>query len=163
MAEINRVYTAVEAFFDSSGIEKIEELADILGKTIRKAERRLCERARDYEEADWNAQRDRIKAAEANLKSAVENLDPKDKEANIKSFQRVTKEVMMVRRAGYPLNNPEASYLPDLTPEEAIMSDSDSYSFAIFDTLSEEIQFILPALFGLAMEGDTFEGVEPPV
>jgi len=162
MSEINRVYTAVEAFFDASGIEKIEELADILTKTINKASRRLMETARDRTEESFNAQRALIEAAEKALTDAVANVDPKDKPANILMFQKVAKLAMCVRRAGYPCGNPEASYLPDLTPEEALMSD-DSYAFAIFDTLSEDIQFILPALFGLAMEGDTYEGVEPPV
>ena len=162
MSEINRVYTAVEAFFDASGIEKVDELGGIIGKTIRKAQRRLSETMRDYEEDAWNAQRDLIEKAEADLVEAVGDAPGRAKEDNILIFQKLTKRAMMLRRSGYPMGNPEASYLPDLTPEEALMSD-DSYSFAIFDTLSEEIQFILPALFGLAMEGDTFEGVEPPV
>ena len=162
MSEINRVYTAVEAFFDASGIEKVDELGGIIGKTMRKAMRRLAEKARDYEEDPWNAQRDLIEKAEADLNEAVDNAASQQKEENIMIFQKLAKRAMMLRRAGYPLGNPEASYLPDLTPEEALMSD-DSYAFAIFDTLAEEIQFILPALFGLAMEGDAFEGVEPPV
>lgn len=161
MSEINRVYTAVEAFFDASGVEKLDELADILGKTIRKAERRLMETMRDYEEDDWNEQRDRVKAAETLLEETVAGITA-DKDANVLAFQKVAKAAMIVRRAGYPRPNPEASYLPDLTPEEALMSD-DSYSFAIFDTLSEDIQFVLPALFGLAMEGDSFEDQTPPV
>ena len=162
MAEINRVYTAVEAFFDASGIEKIEELVGIIGKTIGKAERRLAETMRDHTKESFNEQKARVEEAKAVLKSATESLTPGDKPGNILLFQKAVKEAMMVRRAGYPLNNPEASYLPDLTPEEALMSD-DSYAFAIFDTLSEDIQFVLPALYGLAMEGDDYEGVEPPV
>ena len=163
MAEINRVYTAVEAFFDASGIEKVDELGGILGKSIRKASRRLSETKRDHTETSFNAQRDLIEAAETALVNAVGDVNPKDKAGNILMFQKVAKLVMCVRRAGYPLGNPEASYLPDLTPTEALMDDDDSYAFAIFDTLSEEIQFILPALYGLAMEGDNYEGVEPPV
>jgi len=162
MAEINRVYTAVEAFFDASGIEKIEELVGIIDKTIGKAERRLAETMRDHTKESFNAQKARVEEAKATLKSATEALTPGDKPGNILLFQQAVKEAMMVRRAGYPLKNPEASYLPDLTPEEALMSD-DSYAFAIFDTLSEDIQFVLPALYGLAMEGDDYEGVEPPV
>ena len=162
MSEINRVYTAVEAFFDASGIEKIDELGGIIGKTVRKAMIRLCEKARDYDEDVWNVQRDLIEKAEADVVEAVADAEGRQKEENIEIFQKLAKRAMMLRRSGYPMGNPEASYLPDLTPEEALMSD-DSYAFAIFDTLAEEIQFILPALFGLAVEGEPYEDVKPPV
>jgi len=169
MAEINRVYHAVAAFFDASGIEKIDELNTIIEKTISKANRRLSETVQcmpmaerlDFKET-YEARLADIKTAEAVLKDAVLALDPKDKDGNKLRFQQAAKAAMVVRRAGYPLSNPEASYLPDLTPEEALMSD-DSYAFAIFDTFAEDIQFILPPLYGLAMEGETFEGEEAPV
>lgn len=163
MAEINRVYTAVEAFFDASGREKIDELGGIIGATARKAERRIHEKAREFGRERFEKLQKDYDAFNERLTEAVGNCPTISKEENIKIFQKLAKDAMVLRRATYPLNNPEASYLPDLEPEEALMDDNDTYAFAIFDTLAEDIQFILPALFGLACEGDDFEGVEPPV
>jgi len=170
MAEINRVYHGVAAFFDASGIEKIEELVQAIQKTINKANRRLAETVQCMpmsERADfkpiYTARLAAIAESEAVLKSATEHLNPKDKDNNKLLFQEAAKAAMVVRRAGYPLNNPEASYLPDLDPEEALMDDNDAYAFAIFDTLAEDVQFTLPPLYGLAMEGETYEGEDAPV
>lgn len=170
MAEINRVYHGVAAFFDASGIEKIGELIQAIQKTIDKANRRLAETVQCMpmsERADFKKTFTKrladIAEAEAVLKSASERLVPKDKDGNKLRFQKAAKAAMVVRRAQYPLNNPEASYLPDIDPEDALMDDNDAYAFAIFDTLAEDVQFILPPLYGLAMEGETYEGEEAPV
>ncbi len=171
MAEINRVYHAVAAFFDASGIEKIGELTEAIQKTINKANRRLNEvaastpyskRGDDFKEV-YEKRLAKIKEAESVLQSAGENLDPKDKDGNKLRFQQAAKAAMVVRRAGYTLANPEASYLPDIDPEDALMDDDDAYAFAIFDTLAEDVQFTLPPLYGLAMEGETYEDEEAPV
>ena len=153
MAEIDRVNSAIKAFFNSSGAEQVEALAKAIGSCIERANRRSVELNITDEKV-----LDLAKSAENALQELKKNL-PKDKEALISRFSEVAEKAMVARRANYPLKNPDAPWAPP-TAQEALRDDDDAYAFAIFDTLSEEIGELLPSLYRLAVEGD-WEGNAP--
>ena len=145
MSEIDRVFTAIDGFFQAGGENHPESL-------IRVVERSTAGAMRRYAETDMqdNLLLDRIKAAHVQVK-LLGKAPPQDVEALKEQFKVITKEAMIVRRSTLPLDNPAAPWKP-FTADEAMFDDDDVYSFAIFDTLIEEISALLPVLHQLALE-----------
>ena len=58
---------------------------------------------------------------------------------------------MTMRRSILPLRHPTKRRVR-LDPREALFDDDDQYSFAIYDTLADDIGELLPALHKIAVE-----------
>lgn len=152
MAEIDRVYGAIRAFFNASGADQVALLAKPIESCIERASRRSAEMRTTNEEI-----LNLTKTAESSLKKLLEAL-PTDRETLIQRFSEVAEQAMVARRANYPIENPDAPWaLP--TPREALLNDEDAYAFAIFDTLADEISELLPSLYRLAVEGSWEDSV----
>jgi len=147
MAEIDRVNSAINGFFDSSGKEQIEALGKAMERCLMATERRYMELGMDDD--NLLVEINSIRKGVNDLVAAL----PKDKDDAKQSFREIAKRAMVTRRATYPLENPDAPWAR-LTPEEALLDDNDAYAFAIFDTLAEDISTLQPALYQLAIEGD---------
>lgn len=169
MPEIDRVNNAIDAHFEIIGgdqskkvgdikmlhVEKLLKLSEPIERCIYLAEVRvggqLQHKYRFGSEisAEDEALRQRIEAA----KASVEKLKAEIAKGNGSPdrFKTVIEEVMVARRAGYPLTNPDVPWETP-TPEEALHNDNDPHSFSIFDSLVEPIQDLLPPLHQLACE-----------
>lgn len=146
MAEIDRVYSAVTAFFDSSGEEHIDGLFNAIEKCIFAGERRYHELfMKDPEPLQL------LKTAREQLEALRKNL-PADRELQKEAFKSVARSAMLARRSTYP--RPGDTPWATRTVEEALDDPNDPVSFSLFDTLAEDIQALLPSLYQLAVEGD---------
>jgi chemotaxis protein histidine kinase CheA len=146
-AEIERVASTIKGFFEASGEEQIEKLVGVIERCIQLASTRAVEHKIEDE-----AVRARIKEADSALKDLMKNL-PEGREEKKERFTEVAIQAMTARRATYPLTNAERPWFPP-TPEEAIRDDDDPYTFAIFDTVADDLAEHLPAIYQLAVEGD---------
>lgn len=147
MAEIERVASTIKAFFESTGEERIEKLVGVVERCIMLAATRVAEHKIEDESVH-----NRIREADAALKDLMKNL-PAGREEKKTRFAEVAIQAMTARRATYPLTNAERPWEPP-TPEEAIRDDDDPYTFAIFDTVADDLAEHLPAVYQLAVEGD---------
>ncbi len=147
MTEIDRVRSAIAAYFDASGVFDLDPLRSAIERCLVSTERR-------YMEVEMKAP-DLLTAiidVRTALEETKENL-PEDRTAQKEVFYDLSHRAMVARRGTYSLENAERPWEP-LDAEAALLDDGDMYAFGIFDTLAEEIQSGLPSLFQLSVEGD---------
>ena len=166
MPEIDRVKTAIAAFFRSTDIDCPADLTAVIERCAASAKRRLDEAGVHNEKVEgW------LTHVESIL-WGLKHKPPSDKVELVRRYQEVTEMAMTALRATYPLGKgvkipPEQHHLPSTVwkqsftahPYNALMDDSDAYAFAIFDTVAEDIGALLPSLYRLAVEG-TWEDEE---
>ena len=160
MAEIDRVNGVIDAFFDASGQEDVNELVQAIERTLMTAKMRSYEveasEGRYYLSKMENKEFvEHVEGLEENLKSLAANL-PKTRNEMKQAFRDITFRAMAAKRATYPLHHPECPSI-SRSPEEALLDDDDAYSFAIFDTQAEAIQELAPPLYQLACEADGYD------
>jgi len=145
MGDINRVFTHIDGYIDSGGGEHCDILAKVIEESIKGAKRGYVER--DMED---QALVDKIDAASDTLKALGETplRDLVDLKAR---FREAAIEAMVCRRSVLPLLAPERPWVT-LDPHDTLFDDDDQYSFAIYDTLADEIAKLLPALEQIACE-----------
>lgn len=147
MAEIDRVNSAITAFFESSGDENIPALKDAIDKCVNASLRHYGDtNMADEDKLDY------IQKTQEELEGLIKNL-PEDRDAKKTAFQEIALKAMIGRRSTYPLVNKDRPW-DTQTPKQALLDPVDAYAFAIFDTLAEDIQALAPALYQLAVEGD---------
>ena len=170
MPEIDRVKNAIGAHFEIIGgdqskkvgdikmvhNEKLMQLVEPIERCIFMAETRwgakMAKRSqgRPIEiTVEEEALRVQIEAAKAEVEKLKEIVQEGNASAEL--FLATAETVMVARRATYPLENPDAPWSPP-TAEKALHDDNDIHSFAIFDSLVEPIQELLPPLHQLAVE-----------
>ena len=147
MAEIDRIDNVVAAFFrvfsnPQTTPKQHAAFRQAIGACWQATLRRIAEQnlhSNDIEKRAEEGQR---------LMDDFEKM-----EAPTLLFVRVVlRSIMTTRRATYPIKS-ELPWGTPPTPEQALVDDEDIYSFAIFDTVADEIQKLLPTLFQLASEG----------
>ena len=153
MPEIDRVYSAITAFFESSGEVKPQDLSDAVGHCILDAYRRFLELR--MEDGDLSEEIIKIRI---DLEALIADM-PADRSEKIAAFKEISRRAMLARRATYPLVDRERPW-ESLTPEEALNDETDAFSFSIFDSLADKISALAPALYQLAVEGDWEEKAE---
>jgi len=139
MGEINRVFTHIDGYIDSGGGEHCDILAKVIGECIKGAKRGYVDR-----EMEDQALVDRIDAADEALKALGETPST-DLDALKAGFREAAIEAMTCRRSVLPLLVPERPWVTR-DPHDTLFDDEDQYSFAIYDTLTDEIAKLLPAL-----------------
>ena len=145
MSEINRVFAHIDAFFEAAGTDHCMALANVIGRCAALAHRGF--RERDMED---EALLGKIRATLEKAKDLGTNSPPTVEGAK-KAFRDLAVAAMTCRRAILPLPHPRLSQRkPD--PEKALFDDEDQYSFAIYDTLADEIGEVLPDLQRFAVE-----------
>ena len=146
MAEIDRINNVLAAFFRlyPSAQRMLKQHAALKQAIL------ACWGATDRRIAEHGLDGEDIKRRHQETARLVEQFERTDEPTELLA-RVVIKSVMTTRRATYPLNGPTPWESP--TPEQALEDDDDAYSFAIFDTVAEEIQKQLPTLFQLAAEG----------
>jgi len=144
MSEINRVFAHIEGFFKSDGAGRTKELAKILKKCVERAVSGFHDRGLTDE-----ALASRIDTAMTQIEKLEESPPSPDKCFDV--FKAFAIEAMTLRRALLPLNHPDKPW-KTVDPKDALFDDDDQYSFAIYDTLADEIGELLPDLHKIAVE-----------
>lgn len=145
MSEINRVFVHIDGFFAAGGGDRCMALANVIAKCVVKARRAYYER--DMEDKELV---ERIKNTLAKIKSTG-TLPPKTDAEQRQVFRDLAVEAMTLRRAVLPLRHPSKHWVT-LDPAKALFDDDDQYSFAIYDTLADEVGVLLPDLHKIAVE-----------
>lgn len=145
MGDINRVYTHIDGFIDSSAGKHCDVLVEAIGVCIEAAKRGYVDR--DMENEALVA---RIDSADRHLKRLAEPGDM-DLATLKQEFREAATEAMAVRRAILPLTPPGRPWVT-LDPRKTLFDDEDQYSFAVYDTLADGIAKLLPPLGQIACE-----------
>lgn len=145
MSDINRVFAHIDGFFTAAGTDHCMALANVIGRCAALAHRGFHERDMQDE-----ALLEKIKAALKKAKT-LGTTPPSTVEECKKAFRDLAIEAMTCRRAILPLRHPKIVWR-FADPREALFDDDDQYSFAIYDTLADEIGEILPDLQKFAVE-----------
>jgi len=164
MPEIDRLNNAIDGHFEMFGgkdgrkagdisklyMEKIAELVEPVDRCLMMASMRV-HGTRPENEEHREVLKGQAKVVEEAQK-ALDGLRAEIKEGKVTAqrFKDVTFQVMVARRATYPLVG--ESPWDTVTPEDALNDDNDVHSFAIWDSVVEPIQEKLPALHQLACE-----------
>ena len=148
MAEIERVDSGIKAYIQASEQTELGPILTVLENTAAAAYRRYAERTLD-DKYIYGYIDDALKFIKE-----LSGDPPTDKDELIKALQEAAKRAMLAQRALYPRGDPRRTLVEPPSVMEALYDDDDAYSFAIFDTLAEEIQALSPALYQLAIEDD---------
>jgi hypothetical protein len=146
MGDINRVFTHIDGYLDSSGGKHCDILSKVIGECVEAAKRGYVDK--DLEDQALVV---KIDAAASALKRLGETVAPCDMEALKRDFRAAAIEAMACRRSILPLV-PVGRPWVTLDPNKTLFDDDDQYSFAIYDTLADEIAKLLPALEQIACE-----------
>jgi len=145
MSDINRVFAHIDGFFAAVGTSHCMAVANVIGRCAAKAH---C----GYHERDMEDEvlLEQIKATLTKAKALGES-PPTTVEERKQVFRALAIDAMTARRAILPLRHPTKHWVT-LNPKEALFDDDDQYSFAIYDTLADEIGELLPDLQKIAVE-----------
>lgn len=145
MGEINRVFAHIDAFLGAGGKDHHDILAKVIGEAIEGAKRGYLDKDMDDEPlvANIDSAADRLKELETN--------PPEDPDEMRQAFRDAAVDAMVCRRSVLPLDHPTVPW-KKLKPKEALFDDEDQYSFAIYDTMADEIAKLLPELQQIALE-----------
>jgi hypothetical protein len=146
MGDINRTYGHIDNFLDSSGGKHVDVLAGAIGTCIEGAKRGYVDK--DLEDDALVA---RIDAADAHLRRLATSSGDMDLATLKKEFREAATEAMACRRSILPLTPPGRPWVK-LDPRKTLFDDEDQYSFAVYDTLADEVAKLLPALNQIAVE-----------
>ena len=145
MGEINRVFTHINGYIDAGGGDHCDILAKVINEAVLGAKRGYVDR--DMEDEALIA---RIDAVSAKLKALGEQPSNSAKELKA-DFREASIEAMACRRSVLSLVPHDRPWVT-LDPRETLFDDDDQYSFAVYDTLADEISKLLPALQQIACE-----------
>jgi hypothetical protein len=145
MSDINRVFTHIDGFFQAGGFDRCMALSNVIGRCIAKT--RIGYHERDLADEELAK---RIEEAMERAKS-LGDQPPSSEEECRKAFRELAIESMVLRRSILPLAHPTIHW-KRLDPKEALFDDDDQYSFAIYDTLADNIGDLLPDLHKIAVE-----------
>lgn len=144
MSDINRVFAHIDGFFDSASTDHCMALANVIGRCVALAHRGYHER-----DMENKALLERIKETLAKAKALGES-PPESGEEQRSAFRDLAIEAMVMRRSVLPLKH--KLVWKTLDPRTQLFDDEDQYSFAIYDTLADEIGKLLPDLQKIAVE-----------
>jgi len=140
VSDIDRVYAHINGFFEAGGRAEVEGLIKVLDHHMFCAQNSYAESEMEDDERKklLDQTRDAIKNIE------VDKL-PDDIDALKTTFCDLANDVMVARRAVLPLDK-------GVDPKVALFNEDDMYSFAVYDTLADQIAPLLPALHQIAAE-----------
>lgn len=146
MGDINRVYAQIDGFFAAGGQERVGVLIKLL------EHHSYCALRGFYDsQSEDKAVKERVEGVRDKIASIKTAELPTDINALTSYFCSLTNEVMIARRAVLPLDHPTMP-LERLDPGSVIYDDNDMHSFAIYDTIADEIAAQLPPLHQIAVE-----------
>jgi len=145
MNDIERVFAHIDGFLSSAGTDHCAELANVIGRCAALAHRGYHERSMEDEGL--------LESITTTVQRAKElGTQPPTTVGECKTaFRELAIDAMVARRSILPLNNPVPWKAP-LDPRAQLFDDDDQFSYAVYDTLADEIGELQPDLQNLAIE-----------
>jgi len=143
--DVERVFAHIDGFLSSTETSHCAALANVIGRCAGLAHRGYYERSME----------------DAPLLESIIDAMQRAKELGTQppatlgecktAFRKLAVDAMIARRSILPLDNP-VPWKESLDPRAQLFDDDDQFSYAVYDTLADEISKLQPDLQNLAIE-----------